>query len=151
MDEKPNMTVFSVPNGNPPIIKADKVEEFLNTKRDEEALRRSEERLKKFDYIVTDNTKGSGSMERLTERSEQYNGIIFVNACTPQESGFREYIDDILEKLASYEDTKLQPEQVEKLKTKYKELQKEYRKLKKEMLKMMNYSWYGKDDGENGI
>lgn len=49
-------------------------------------------------------------------------------------------------KLASYEDTKLQPKQVEKLKSKYKELQKENRKLKKEMLKMMNYAWYNQED-----
>ena len=90
-------------------------------------------------------------MERLTERSEQYKGIIFVNAYTPQEAEFKEYIDDVLEKLASYEDKNLQPEQVEKLQSKYKELQKEHRKLKKEMIKKMNYSWYGKEGEENGI
>lgn len=87
-------------------------------------------------------------MERLTERSEQYQGIIFVNACTPSDSEYiEEYADEVLEKLASYEDTKLQPEQVEKLKTKYKELQKENRKLKKEMLKMLNHAWYNQEDG----
>lgn len=85
-------------------------------------------------------------MERLTERSEQYQGIIFVNACTPLESEFNDYVDEVLEKLASYEDSKLQPKQVEKLKSKYKELQKENRKLKKETLKMLKYAWYNQED-----
>lgn len=137
--------VCAVPYGIPPIIQADEVEEFLNMKPDEEAIKRHE-RLSKFDYIVTDNTKRSGLMERLTERNEQYKGIIFVNACTPSESEFKNYVDEVLEKLASYEDTKLQPKQVEKLKGKYKELQKENRKLKKEILKMLNHAWYNQED-----
>jgi len=51
-----------------------------------------------------------------------------------------------IDKLSGYEDTKLQPKQVEKLKGKYKELQKENRKLKKEMLKMLNHAWYHLED-----
>lgn len=49
-------------------------------------------------------------------------------------------------KLGKYEDTKLQPEQVEKLKEKNKTLQKENRKLKKEMLNMLKYAWYNQED-----
>lgn len=85
-------------------------------------------------------------MERLTEQSEQYDGVIFVHGCTPYESEFKNYIYEVLDKLSDYEDTKLQPKQVEKLKGKYKELQKENRKLKKEMLKMLMYAWYNKED-----
>lgn len=88
-------------------------------------------------------------MKRLTDRSEQFKGIIFVNACVPSDTEYiEEYADEVLEKLADYEDTKLQPKHVEKLKTKYKELQKENRKLKKEMLKMLKYAWYQEDEDE---
>ena len=55
-------------------------------------------------------------------------------------------IQESMTKLSGYEDTKLQPKQVEKLKGKYKELQKENRKLKKEMLKMLKYAWYNQED-----
>ena len=57
----------------------------------------------------------------------------------------------VLELLADYQDTKLLPEQVEKLKEKNKTLAKENRKLKKEMLKMMNYSWYSNQTKEGDI
>ena len=56
------------------------------------------------------------------------------------------YTDEAFLKLAKYQNTKLQPKQVEKLKSKYKELQKENRKLKKEMLKMLNHAWYNQED-----
>lgn len=56
------------------------------------------------------------------------------------------YANEAFIKLGKYEDTKLQPKQAEKLKTKYKELQKENRKLKKEMLEMLEYAWYNQED-----
>jgi len=56
------------------------------------------------------------------------------------------YADEAFSKLAKYQNTKLQPEQVEKLKEKNKTLAKENRKLKKEMLKMMTYAWYKQED-----
>lgn len=55
------------------------------------------------------------------------------------------YVGASVDRLGKYEDTKLLPEQVEKLKVKYKELQKENRKLKKEILKMLDYAWYNQD------
>ena len=55
---------------------------------------------------------------------------------------------EVLNLLNDYQDTKLQPKQLEKLKTKYKELQKENRKLKREMLKMLKYAWYQEDEYE---
>jgi len=58
----------------------------------------------------------------------------------------KELLEEAIDKLSEYEDTKLQPEQVEKLKCKHKELQKENRKLKKEILKMLNYAWYNQED-----
>lgn len=56
------------------------------------------------------------------------------------------HVNEAFLKLVEYEDTKLQPKQVAKLKGKYKELQKENRKLKKEMLKMLNHAWYNQED-----
>lgn len=51
----------------------------------------------------------------------------------------------VLELVADYQETNLKPEQIEKLKTKYKELQKENRKLKKEILEMLKYAWYNQE------
>jgi len=54
----------------------------------------------------------------------------------------------VIELVADYQNTNLTPEQIEKLKTRHNKLLNDRRKLKKEMLKMMNYSWYDKEDEE---
>ncbi len=94
-------------------------------------------------------------MERLVYKDS--NGYIQIKDC--ENKMCYEICDDyiancdkcimtkILKLVSDYQDTKLQPEQVEKLKEKNKTLAKENRKLKKEMLKMMNYSWYNQEDG----
>ena len=80
-------------------------------------------------------------MQRLTRGNTKFNGYTHNEAIESELD-----LGECLTKLSEYEDTKLQPEQVEKLKTKYKELQKENRKLKKEMLKMLKYAWYNQED-----
>ncbi len=54
---EPNMVVYAVPNKAPIIISADKAEEFLNMKPNEESIKKREEILEKYKHIVTDNTK----------------------------------------------------------------------------------------------
>ncbi len=92
-------------------------------------------------------------MERLTNGEGRFKGIIdydnkFCNEICDEFSSSCDFcpIQKAILKLIEYEDTKLQPKQVEKLKTKYKELQKENRKLKKEMLNMLKYAWYNQED-----
>lgn len=93
-------------------------------------------------------------MERLTEKCSAGYQLIEMedkycdNYCKLQDfATCRDCaISMSFDKLGSYEDTNLQPKQVEKLKTKYKELQKENSKLKKEMLKMLKYAWYNQED-----
>lgn len=80
-------------------------------------------------------------MKRLTRENTKFNGYTHEEAIKSELD-----LGECLTELASYEDTKLQPKQVEKLKSKYKELQKENRKLKKEMLKMLNHAWYNQED-----
>mgnify|MGYP000936395942 CR=1 FL=1 len=80
-------------------------------------------------------------MKRLTREDTKFNGYTHEEATKSELD-----LGECLTKLADYENTKLQPKQVEKLKTKYKELQKENRKLKNEMLKMLEYAWYNQED-----
>ena len=56
------------------------------------------------------------------------------------------HVKEAFLELANYQNTKLQPKQVEKLKEKNKTLAKENRKLKKEMLRMLNHAWYNLED-----
>jgi len=51
--------VCAVTYGTPPIIRADKVEEFLNLKPDKEKMELHKKRLEKYDHIVTDKTNNT--------------------------------------------------------------------------------------------
>ena len=87
-------------------------------------------------------------MERYTKKN-RLNAYITPFCTRYDDDEFHEcYVGASVDRLGEYENTKLQPKQVEKLKGKYKELQKENRKLKKEMLKMLNYAWYNQEDDD---
>ena len=56
-ENEPNMVLYAVPSNTPIIISADKLEEFLNIKPNEELIEKHKKRLEKYKHIITDNTK----------------------------------------------------------------------------------------------
>ena len=90
--------------------------------------------------IIIDNGLDEINFEVPSDKEGLYNILDIAQYYNEEE--MRSILLNIANKIAEYENTKLQPKQVEKLKNKYKELQKENKKLKAEITEMLKYAWY---------